>query len=135
MVALGRPLRREVVTADRLEVVWTAVGKPPDGYTLALNGRVVARHLTGTETTVAPSDCPDGPIHLILTAEGTKCRCLPSYTEDALPLEEPVPAFAEVDFPLKRGGERYRGSEELTFPCRIHSRNEPQRHGGHRGIF
>jgi len=104
VVAIGRPLRREVVTTDRLEVVWTTAGKPPDGFTLTLNDRVAARHLTGTETTVDLSDFPDGPIHLLLTAEGTKCRYLPSYTEDSLPLEEPVPAFAEVDFTLKRGG-------------------------------
>lgn len=45
---------------------------------------------------------PDGPLTIRLTAEGTQSNYLLSYTEDSLPLSDPVHAFAEVVAVLRR---------------------------------
>ena len=101
VVAVSRPAWREVVTGDKLEVVWTWAGREPVGFAISLNGRTVAEHLTGTTATVDLRDVPDGPVTLRLTAEGTQARYLLSHTSDSLPLAEAVPAYVEVGFTVK----------------------------------
>jgi len=102
VVVVAQPNRREVVTADELEVKWTWAGKAPQGFSISINGKTIARDLQPAKATVDLSAFEEGPMKLVLTAEGTQSRYLLSYTEDSLPLENMVPAFVEVDFVLKR---------------------------------
>lgn len=102
VVAIARPLRREVITSNTLTVEWAWVGKPPHSFTLTLNGKTVARNLQGRQAVVNVRDVPDGPVTLRLTAEGTKARYLLSYTEDSLPQKRLEPAYAEINFLIAR---------------------------------
>ncbi len=102
VVAIGAPLGRAVVDSDALAVHWTYVGATPESFSVLVNGRIVADGLGGTETTVDLTDVPSGPVRLKVIAEGTKCRYEPLYTEDALPLAEPVEAYAEIEFTIDR---------------------------------
>jgi hypothetical protein len=102
VVAIGRPLNREVIAKPQLQVQWTSIGAPARCFTLALDGRPVARDLTGTQATLDLSHLRQGRHLLTLTAEGTRSRYILSYTEDSLPLEQPVPASATLEFVVRR---------------------------------
>ncbi|MFH1737966.1 MAG: hypothetical protein ABIH23_03075, partial [bacterium] len=102
VVAVARPARGEIVTRDKIEVAWTSAGKPAESFTIAVNGKTAACNLKGTSAALDLSKLKDGPMRLVLTAEGTQSRYPLSYTEDSLPLEEMVPAFVEVEFFLQR---------------------------------
>ncbi len=101
VVAIGRPLRAATVTGDKVDVEWTVLGKQPTSFTVLLNGKAVARDLHGNHATLDLRGVKKGPVTLRVVAEGTKMRYLPSWTEDSLPLDKPVAAYAEVSFTRK----------------------------------
>ncbi len=103
VLALWKPDRRQVVTGNKLDVAWAWAGKQPKSFSISLNGKTVLEDLQDMQASVDLSGIKDGPVRLRLTAEGTKARYLISYTEDSLPQKDMKPAFAKVDFMLKRG--------------------------------
>jgi hypothetical protein len=102
VAAVARPGRGEVVTSDDLEVEWSWAGKAPESFTVSINGKIVARNITGTKTRIDLKPFAEGPIKLVLKAEGTKSRYILSYNEDSLPRETGAATYSEVDFTLKR---------------------------------
>lgn len=102
VVAIRSPHRGQVVRGDSVEVAWTWAGRPPEGFRVELNGRIAAHGLQGTAAAIDVRRLPDGPVHLRLTAEGTRSRYALSDTEDALPDERLPPARAEVEFVRQR---------------------------------
>lgn len=96
VLAVSHPLQGERVAPDRLRVTWTWVGRPPTGFSLAVNGRVLASGLTGTEAVIDLRGLPDGPATLRLTANGARARYAISSTEDSLPGTKMAPAFLNV---------------------------------------
>jgi len=91
-----------VVKAAKLAVKWVYAGRAPAAYTLALDGKVLAKHVTGEGTTVDLGGAGPGRHWLRLTAERTTSRYRPSWTEDSPPLTVPEPAYAEA--PITVGG-------------------------------
>lgn len=106
VVAIASPLRKQTVRADSVRAIWNWVGVEPESFSVAANGQTLVTGLEGTEADVDLSAFPDGPVHLVLTANGTRSRYLLSDTEDSLPLEQLVPASASVDFVLERERKR-----------------------------
>jgi len=102
VLAVASPIRGQTLFADQVHVVWNWVGREPEAFTVTANEQPIATGLQGTEADLDLSLLPDGPVRLVVTAEGTQSRYLLSYTEDSLPLEELVPASASVDFVLRR---------------------------------
>jgi len=102
VLVISRPARGEVVETDALTVEWASVGAPADEIVVWLNGRKVARGLSGESATIDLSSVPDGRVTLRLLAPGTKSRYRLSSEEDSLPLERLEPASAEVTFVLRR---------------------------------
>ena len=102
VVAIGSPLRAATVKGNQLSVEWTTLGRPATSFTILLNGRSAASRVQGTRATLDLRDVKQGPVTLRVVAEGTKMRYLPSWTSESLPLDTPVPAYAELTFIRKR---------------------------------
>ncbi len=102
VLALERPNRRQLVREDRLPLKWTWLGKKPQGFAVALNGKTVASGIQGSETVLDLHGQADGPVVLRLTAEGAKARYDLSYSRDSLPNATMGPSSMEVEFCLRR---------------------------------
>jgi len=100
VVAVDQPRYGAKVPRGKLDVSWTWAGAEPKAFTVSVGGKVLGEHLQGTKATVDLSAVPPGPAALRVTAGGTKSRYLLSYTEDSLPLDEPVEAYVEVPIEL-----------------------------------
>ena len=98
VVAIARPLQREVVRTDSLEVQWVEVGRPATGYTLWANDRVIAGDVKEHRAQVELHALPDGPVTLRLVAAGTRTNYRLDWTQDAARLAVPEPAAMEVSF-------------------------------------
>jgi len=106
LLAISSPAKGALVADPALKVEWTAIGRRPPGFTLALDGHVVARSLQNASHTLDLQKVPEGRHVLSLRAEGAVTRYrLSPILEDA-PLRTPVPAVARVEFFLKRSGRR-----------------------------
>ena len=103
VLAIAQPARRQIVGEDRVRVQWTWAGKPPAGFSIAINGTTVAHNLRGTEAAVDLTALADGPVLLRLTAEAAQERYPLSWTQDSLPQSPMLPASADVEFVRKRG--------------------------------
>lgn len=102
VVAVARPNRGDVVTSDEIDVEWSWAGKAPDSFSVSINGKVIARNIQGVKTHLDLKPFADGPVKLVLRAEGAGERYTLSYDQEALPLEKSIPAYAEINFVLKR---------------------------------
>lgn len=102
VVVVSSPSRNDILTSDRCLVEWAWVGKPPKTFSIAVNGEAVHRDIQGASRELDLRGFADGPLTIRVTAEGTQSRYLLSHTEDALPLDDPVAAFAEVELTLQR---------------------------------
>ena len=99
--APGHDIATEV-KGDRLAVKWVYAGRRPQAWTLTLDGKVLAKSVTGDSVTVDLRGCDDGRHMLRLTAEGSAARYRLSWTEDSLPLAAPEPAYAEAPIRINR---------------------------------
>jgi hypothetical protein len=90
------------VTSEGLDLEWSWAGEAPSGFTITVNGTTVARNVQGAGTRIDLKPFPDGPIRLVVNAEGAKMRSVLSYDREALPLGKSIPASCEVDFTLRR---------------------------------
>ena len=100
VLVASEPSLNQVVTTKRLNVQWTTAGRAPTGFTISINGQVVAQNLHGTSATIDLSGIKNGPKTLRLVALGTQSRYLLSYKEDSQPLAQPVAACVDVNFTL-----------------------------------
>ncbi len=98
VVTIASPVQREVVKGDEVTVKWVSIGAPAKSYTLYLNGKLVAKDLTGNSAKVSLRGVPPGPAKLRIVAEGTTARYALSYTEDSLPATKPMAAEMEANF-------------------------------------
>jgi hypothetical protein len=103
VLIVSSPSPCEVVKGNSVKVVWDAVGKPATGYTIQVNGKTVAHGVNGNSTTVDLSHFRNGPLTIRVTGENTESRYLLSSTEDSLPLDKLVAAYAEVNLTLQAG--------------------------------
>lgn len=100
VLVASEPSLNQVVTTKQLNVQWTTAGRVPTGFTISINGQVVAQNLHGTSATIDLSGIKNGTKTLRLTALGTQSRYLLSYKEDSQPLAQPVAAYVDVNFTL-----------------------------------
>jgi hypothetical protein len=98
VLALARPSYLERVAGDHVEVVWTWAGRPPESFSVLLDGKPVSAGLGGTTARLDLRGVPPGQHKLRLEAAGAVGRYRLSWTEDAPRLAEPEPAFAETPF-------------------------------------
>ena len=102
LIAVSTPIRKQVVTADKLNVKWSEIGVPAQSYTISVNGRKVADNIKSKETTINLKNIPNGPVTLRVTAIGTKSNYIMSWTEDSQRLKKPVEAYSEIGIVLNR---------------------------------
>jgi hypothetical protein len=102
VVAIAKPLHRQVVSTDAIEVEWVEAGRPAESYTLSANGIPLAEAVKGSSHRVDLTAIPDGPVTLRIAAQGTRTRYRLAWTEEATRLADSEPASMEVTFTLKR---------------------------------
>ena len=99
VMVVAKPDRRHEVTGDTLDLHWRVIGRtPPEGVTVFIDGKRVASGLTGEQTAVDITGLRPGLHRIRLEAPGTAQRYRLSWTEDALPLSTPEPAWVEMEF-------------------------------------
>jgi hypothetical protein len=105
VLAIGAPLRASPVTGPSLAVEWTLAGRPAQRFVITVSGkgtdgksRTITRTAppTARKITIDLSGLSQGPVTVRVRAAGTRCRYRPLWTEDALPLQHPIEAYAEV---------------------------------------
>jgi hypothetical protein len=102
VLTLAQPLNQQLVTGDTLTVSWLWVGKPPHTFRLLLDGKTVARELTGSSAQVDLRRLSVGTHTLRLVAPGTAARYRLSWTAESLPLARLEPAQVELSFRVVR---------------------------------
>lgn len=101
LMAVSNPQRGERVTGSTLKVEWTVIGKPPKGFTLIVDRKVVVKNWQKTFYLLDLKSLPPGQHILKIIAEGA-VTCFPlSYTEEDSPLPKPVPLVVQVPFQIK----------------------------------
>lgn len=102
VVAIEQPLRAATVTASKLDVRWTSLGKSASDFTIFVDGRVAAENVHTTHASIDLGDHAAGPVTIRVVAQGTAMRYPPAWTEDSLPLDHTEAAYADVSFTLQR---------------------------------
>jgi hypothetical protein len=101
LLAVSSPLRDAAVTGDTMTAAWTVLGPEPEGFTLLVDGDVVAEGLPGPEVDIPLAGLAPGAHTLTVVAEGAVTRYPLSCTSLDETLREPIPVRVEVPF-LKR---------------------------------
>jgi len=102
VLALARPGFMERLTGDSTEVVWTWAGRPPESFTLLLDGRPVLTGVQGPTARLDLRGLPPGRHTVRLLAPGAVSRYRLSWTDDAPRLTDLEPASAETPFVIER---------------------------------
>jgi hypothetical protein len=109
VMAVYQPARGQKVTEDYIDLAWTATGKVGlspwlvgTGYTILLDGAVVAKGWWATTYRLHLGNIPDGAHTVTVVDEGATTRFPLSYTETDTLLDSPVQTKVEVPFTLRR---------------------------------
>ncbi len=100
VLAIGSPDRNALVTGRTLHVRWACIGKPPQSFTLLLDGRKIASHIRSAVRayTVKTADLKPGRHELVLRANGAVSVFALSYRGVAHQLNRPIPTVARETF-------------------------------------
>jgi len=101
LLAVSGPARGAVVSGVTLPVTWSIVGAPASGFTLAVDGKAIRKHIAGTGAELSLAGLAKGPHILTVIAEGAQTRYPLSWIELDDPLEASVPAKVDVLFAVK----------------------------------
>jgi len=102
VIAVSNPADGEIVNSDRIYVKWSWAGKEPSGFTVSINGIVVAEHIKGSDKEIDLKKFSNGPLKLVVTAEGTTSRFNLSSTGEDNYLQKLTPATAVINLTLKK---------------------------------
>ena len=102
ILAIDSPHRGQVVKTPGITVRWACVGKAPTGFTLRLDGKVVARHIPPSRRayTVDLRGAAPGRNTLTLHADGAVSRFEISYAHESRRLAQPISTVAQLVFIL-----------------------------------
>ena len=108
VLAIGSPERNAVVSGKSVFVRWACAGKPPQSFTLLIDGRKIAGDIDSAARacTVSLAGLNPGRHEMTLRANGAVSSFKLSYRREAHRLRRPIPAVAHTIFVLagKRRG-------------------------------
>ncbi len=103
VMAIGLPHRGQKIKPRRITMRWVCVGKAPKSFSLRLDGKIIARHISPLRRayTVDLRGVAPGRHTLELRAVGCRSRFRISYTREAHRLHRAIAARAHVDFVVR----------------------------------
>jgi len=102
VIAIASPLRKQVLTDSKVDVIWRTVGIAATSYTVYVNSTKVASDIKENHAVIDLTKYKAGSIRIKVRAEGTKTRYVLYHDKDAVRLKYPVPAECYVDVENKR---------------------------------
>jgi hypothetical protein len=98
VMALSAPFQAATVKDKKLPLTWKTLGKPPSGYTLEMDGKVVETHLTGEKYTLDLSRIEPGKHSVTLIAEGAHTFFDLNPEKQAEKSSTPLPVTSTIEF-------------------------------------
>ncbi|MGC8540498.1 MAG: hypothetical protein ACP5QA_07695 [Phycisphaerae bacterium] len=103
VLAISSPQRNALVTGPTLHVRWACIGKPPQSFTLLIDGRKMAVHINpiARACTLKLAGLKPGRHELTLLAIGGLSLLKLSYTHQARRLHAAMPTAAHIAFLIR----------------------------------
>ena len=96
LLAVDSPVAGITASGDTLLVKWSVLGKPVRHFSIAVDGKVVKRNITGTQAEISLAGLAKGAHTLVVTAVGAVTRYPLSWTQLDTPLVKPQPVRVKV---------------------------------------